>query len=127
MAEPDYDQLNLATNPYVLKMLRSTGKGDERVIWSSKEIKVNKKGKQQTRVLIISDGAVYNMKPGDYAKFQRRIKLDNIAGITLSTDSDDITFHVPEEYDYRYISVRLYVYMCINCVYSLRRRRLLSL
>jgi serum/glucocorticoid-regulated kinase 2 len=109
MREPDYDSLNLATNPYILKLLRRPGKGgsaEERVIWSSRELKVNAKGRAQLRVLVVTNLAVYNFKPGDYSKFQRRIKLDNVAAISICSESDEFVIHVPEEYDYKYKSAK---------------------
>ncbi|ETO30726.1 hypothetical protein RFI_06394 [Reticulomyxa filosa] len=68
-------------------------------------IKINKRSKEQERVLLITDKAVYNLKPKEYHKCQRRIDIDKIVSVSEAKDSDEFTIHVPEEYDYRYKTV----------------------
>ncbi|ETO23692.1 hypothetical protein RFI_13487 [Reticulomyxa filosa] len=84
------------------KMLGNNFPIPEKIIFSDNLIKINKRGKEQERVLLITDKAVYNLKPKEYHKCQRRIDIDKIVSISEAKDSDEFTVHVPEEYDYRY-------------------------
>lgn len=99
----DTDFLNLATNPHILQVLRKNG-GDERVVWSSNELKVNWRGKSQKRVLVITNKALYNFRPKDIVNFKRRIRLSTIGCLTISSKADEFILQIPEEYDYRYRS-----------------------
>lgn len=65
--------------------------------------KINRKGKSQTRVLLITDRAVYNVTP-DTTTCKRRIDLRHITSIIVSTTSDQFVIKVPTEYDYLYSS-----------------------
>ncbi|ETO23989.1 hypothetical protein RFI_13168 [Reticulomyxa filosa] len=78
---------------------------EEHVILSVKLNKINKRGKSQQRVLLLTNKAVYNLKPKDYSKCQRRIEIAKLVSISSSTKSSEFALHVPEEYDYRYRSV----------------------
>lgn len=95
------DRLRLGKNPNVKKMLNKYGSGLESVVFSSKIVKVNRKERQQVRILLITDFAVYNLKPGDYSRCKRRIDLDCIEKMVISTVSDEFVIHVPDEYDYK--------------------------
>lgn len=77
---------------------------EERVKLSQLLIKINKRGREQSRVLLITDKAVYNLMPRDYSKCKRRIRLEAIAAVTFSETNNEFALHVPEEYDYRYKS-----------------------
>lgn len=77
---------------------------EEKVKLSRLLIKVNKRGREQSRVLLITDKAVYNLMPRDYSKCKRRIRLEAIAAVTFSDTNSEFALHVPEEYDYRYKS-----------------------
>lgn len=76
----------------------------EKVAFSDFVIKINRKGKEQTRTILITDKAVYNLMPNNYGKCKRRVGIDRIASVTVSAISDEFVMHVPEEYDYRYKS-----------------------
>jgi serum/glucocorticoid-regulated kinase 2 len=106
--ERDWDVLGVATHPHLLQLLRKYVKdgSSERVVWSSKELKINAVGRAQLRVLILTAAALYNLKPNNLSQFQRRIKLENIAAVTMLSERDEFVIHVPEEYDYRYKSPR---------------------
>jgi len=59
----------------------------------------------QERNLIITSERVYNLKGKTTVK--RAIPLDKIEGIsktTMAGKGKEFTFHVPSEYDYRFIS-----------------------
>ena len=77
-------------------------KNIETVELSVKLIKINRKEKQQTRVLLLTSKAIYNIKPNKYGACQRRIMLAAVASITSSLISQEFTINIPTEYDYRY-------------------------
>ena len=66
------DKLNLSHNRSCQKMLSTMGDNipeKEYVLLSTKIIKINKRGKEQTRVLLLTDKAVYNMKPTEIREY----------------------------------------------------------
>eukprot|EP01084_Bolivina_argentea_P228961 386570_1 len=110
MSSPDcieHDYLNLANNKKILKMLHKYGNNHpmvEQIILSTKLKKINRKGKSQKRILLITDKAIYNIKPNKLNTCQRRITLETVASIT-SSKTHEFTIHIPSEYDYRYKSI----------------------
>merc|ERR1719411_1511467 len=50
---------------------------------------------------MITDTAVYNLLKQNPGKCKRRIKLEDIGALTLSSTTDEFVIHVPDEYDYR--------------------------
>jgi hypothetical protein len=98
------DQLRLASNAAVLKMIRRRGTEDEQVVFSALVNKINRRGKAQTRVLMITSRAVYNLSNKELSKCKRRIVLEDIAAIVISSLSDELVLHVPTQYDYKIIS-----------------------
>lgn len=65
---------------------------------------INRRAKEQNRVLVITDKALYNCMPNDPAKCKRRIAIEKLS-VSESTKSEQFVVHVPEEYDYHYKSV----------------------
>ena len=81
----------------------------EQVKFSDFVIKINRRGKEQTRVMLITNLAVYascifhfvqcafdrsyNLLPNNYSKCKRRIDVQKIAGITASQVSDEFVLH----------------------------------
>jgi len=101
------DTLRLSNNIECLKMLNKMGDNfpnNERVVMSLELVKINKRGKEQNRVLLLTDKALYNLKPKELSKCQRRIDIEKIGSITVSETSREFAIHIPEEYDYRYKS-----------------------
>merc|ERR1719367_802557 len=99
------DTLGLASNGNCKKMLQKLGENwpeAEKVQLSLSLIKINRKGKEQQRVMLITDKAIYNLMPRDLSKCRRRIRLENVASVTFSTSTQEFAIHVPEEYDYRF-------------------------
>jgi len=99
------DSLQLANNASCSKMLQKLGENwpeAEKVKLSLSLIKINRKGKEQNRVMLITDKAIYNLMPRDYSKCRRRIRLENVASVTFSKITNEFAIHVPEEYDYRF-------------------------
>merc|ERR1719412_2104554 len=103
----DDDMLKLASNVQCQKMLSKMGDNfpeQEKVVLSVKLVKINKRGKEQNRILLLTDKALYNLKPKEIRKCQRRIDLEKVASVTTSTTSQEFAIHIPEEYDYRFKS-----------------------
>lgn len=101
------DSLSLSSNAAVAKLLSKQGNNNpnKEVVWYSDfVIKINKRDKEQTRVLLVTDKAVYNLIPKDYGKCKRRIEISQIAAVTASSISDEFVLHVADEYDYRFKS-----------------------
>ena len=98
------DKLNLGNDEGILSLLKKEGISGEKVIFSDKLTKINRKGKKQDRVLMITNKALYNLKYNKYAQSQRRIELKNIGMITLSKSGYEFAIHVPSEYDYHFAS-----------------------
>lgn len=98
------DHLKLSSHPGATKMLEENGDEKEFFVYSKEVIKVNRKGKKQTRALAITNKAVYNMDKKVFKTCKRRIPLWDIVQITLSNASDEFVLHVPTQYDYIYMS-----------------------
>ena len=72
----------------------------EKVIFSDKIIKINKKLIEQLRTLIITEKALYNFKE---KSLKRRLLIKDIFGITTSKISEEFVIHGEgQEYDYHY-------------------------
>jgi len=71
---------------------------------SEQVIKINAKRKEQKRVLLITDKALYNLIPNSYKQCKRRIPIEKISSITISTSSQQFAIHIPDEYDYLFKS-----------------------
>jgi len=102
-----YDRLDLSSNANVKKMILKYGQNfpnPEKILYSNNLTKINRKGREQERCLLITDKALYNLVPKQYGKCKRRIKITDIDMITISTASDEFAVHVPAEYDYRFKS-----------------------
>jgi len=93
------DYLKLADHPLILEMLHT-----EKLLLSLKTIKINRKLKNQERVLLVTDKAVYNLNPQLINK--RRVPLDRIVALTMSKKSEQFVVHVPMEYDYHFSSTK---------------------
>jgi len=101
------DRLSLNGNSAVQKMLQKnalSGKTPEAVTFSDFVIKINRREKEQTRVMLITNRAIYNLLPNNYGKCKRRIDIDKLVAITASKTSDEFVIHIPDEYDYRFKS-----------------------
>jgi hypothetical protein len=44
--------------------------------------------------------------PSDYGNCKRRIPITSVIAVTASNISDEFVLHIPDEYDYRFKSVR---------------------
>ena len=78
----------------------------ETVVFSERVLKINKRGKEQERDLIVTSRAVYNFVPKEYGEFQRCIQLSQVSGVVLSRNSDEVVVQVTNDYDYHFRVVR---------------------
>jgi hypothetical protein len=85
----EYDYMRVNGDPKFYKMLASNSGGNERLIFSIIGVKVNRKGKSQDRALLITNRAVYNSIPSDIRKCQRRIPLERLHHLTVSSSCDN--------------------------------------
>eukprot|EP00475_Leptophrys_vorax_P019699 TRINITY_DN26_c0_g2_i4.p1 TRINITY_DN26_c0_g2~~TRINITY_DN26_c0_g2_i4.p1 ORF type:complete len:524 (-),score=131.43 TRINITY_DN26_c0_g2_i4:73-1644(-) len=99
------DKLRLAANSTVVKMIAKKGTEDENVVFSAIVEKVNRRDKHQSRALLITSRALYNLAPDNF-KCKRRMPLEDIDSLIISTTSDEMIVHMPNEneYDYKLIS-----------------------
>jgi len=96
--------MNMRKNLRCKKLLETIGTSKEQVVYSNQVTKINRKGKEQLRTLLITNKAVYNCMPRNVSRCKRRIPIQDIASVTLSTVSDEFVLHVPIDYDYRFKS-----------------------
>jgi hypothetical protein len=89
---------------------------EERVLFSGHIPKINKHSASQDRMLIITNKNLYNVQPdaniltkltfflAPQASVKRKIPIDKIWGITISSShlSDQFVIHTEGDYDYRY-------------------------
>lgn len=79
------DHLKFGTNAAIKTLIETEGFGQkENIIHSEKIIKINRKGKKQDRHLMITNKAIYNLKPKKYAKSKRRVSIRDVGMLTLS-------------------------------------------
>ena len=116
------DSLELAREPTFTKCLRKCRTPDdelalrrlgmgssETVLLSCMVTKVRDyDGKAQQRVMAITNLAVYNLRPGKYKTFRRRMLIDRVDAMLLSQDDREsfvIHFDRHAESDYTYRSL----------------------
>ena len=99
------DHMNIKDSEKLWALLEKYGDNypnPEIVEYTTKLTKINKRGKKQLRIFILTDKALYNVKPNKISEMQRRIDLKDIASITCSMSSLEFTINIPTQYDYRY-------------------------
>ena len=97
--EEDYDYLNLKQQAFTKGFVRD----EETICFSANVHKKNHFGFNQTRILLITDVAIYNINK---TEMKRRIELQYLSGISVTTTkSNEFVIHCNEyEYDYHYTS-----------------------
>ena len=73
----------------------------EQIFMSCQILKFNDYKKKQERNLLITTKAVYNLKGID---IKRKISLEKIKAVSVSSMGTEFVLHIPSEYDYRYAS-----------------------
>ena len=109
------DHKGCGTNPEIMAQLDASK--DEKVIFSCDVIKINRWMQRQTRILLLTNRSLYNIKKD---QIQRKINVQQIKAVTKSTKDGCIQFvvHVASEYDYIYESeFRPEIFEAIKYVY----------
>jgi len=77
--------------------------GEARVLFAAKATKMNPRFKMQQRTLLVTTGALYNVGGVLGSKVQRRIPLEQVEGLSMSTLADCfLVVHVRGEHAYVY-------------------------
>ena len=94
-------------NPSVQKMFKKVIGKDEKLFWSGTIMKVNKKGKEQSRDFAMTNRYIYNLgREGNFlinwftCSVKRKIPINKIEAVSYSDVLDFFVIHLPEEYDY---------------------------
>ena len=115
------DHLKLENDPAIKKLITN-----EKFLFSDEIKKKNKFGINQTRNLILTDNALYNLNG---KKLQRRFDISKLKGITTSIakGSQEFVIHGnEEEHDYLYASKNKYtiIYLLAGAYEKLRGKEL---
>jgi serum/glucocorticoid-regulated kinase 2 len=93
--------------PSVKKMFDKVIGKNETFYWSGQIMKVNKKGKEQSRDFAITDKYLYNLgRKGNFlinwftCSVKRKIPIAKIDAVSYSSILDFFVIHLPQEYDY---------------------------
>ena len=85
--------------PRLRRLIEREGAGAETLTFVAPVRKTNAVGRVQSRLLLITDFAAYNVD-ADGKKIKRRIPLASISLVTASEHTGQFILHVPSEYDY---------------------------
>lgn len=95
MEPANYDMLNWATDKEILSLIK-----DETLYYSNRIQKINHYNISQERFLVLTTEALYNLQK---KKLKRRIRYEEIKGITFTKLSSEFVVHGCEgEYDYHF-------------------------
>ena len=99
------DLLNLSEEPKFHKMLARMGDNFpdmEKLRFSMKLIKISKRRKDQHRMIVITNKAMYYFKPKSLPKCHRRIDLEQIESVSILSEINNMVIvHIPGQYDLR--------------------------
>lgn len=93
MEDKNRDYMSVKYSPHLVN--------NEKIYFSALITKYNEYGFRQDRIIVITINAIYNLKKNT---IQRRIPLEKLEAISLSTVSSEFVLHVKNEYDYRFLS-----------------------
>lgn len=93
MQKRNQDYANVSKNPGIVN--------NEHIYFSCVLTKYNDLGFRQERIFCITSKALYNLKK---KSVQRRIPIELLESLTLSTLSSEFILHVKQQYDYRLLS-----------------------
>ena len=119
--DPLNDHLKYEGDPEIKKLIQN-----EKFLFSDEIYKKNKFGFNQTRQVIITDNALYNLRS---KKLQRRLDISKLKGITVSVAKGSLEFVIhgnEAEHDYLYSSRNKYtiIYLLEGVFEKLRGREL---
>jgi len=101
MSSP-FDHLKLASDKKALKALVMNSAGNDQIIFSMKMIKINRKGKGQNRVLLITNRHIFNLMPDNFSKCNRCMNIRQLHHLTISSAGKEFVIHLTDDYDYRF-------------------------
>ena len=87
------DHLRLKGNSKVLKALCANSAANDTILWSGSVTKINRKGKHQTRVLLVTNRHILNLMPDNYAKCNRCIEVRSVHHLSTSLDAQEFVIH----------------------------------
>ena len=101
-----YDALSWANDKDILKII-----GTETLYYSNKIQKINHYNISQERFLVLTNQALYNIFK---KKLKRKIKYNEILGITFTKLSQEFVVHgLDDEYDYYFQSPEKNILICL--------------
>ena len=98
------DYLQLARNKRALKALAANSALAGQVLLSLNVTKINRRGKSQTRVLLVTTRHVLNLMPDNYAKCNRCIPVARLSCVSTCAAAREFVIHVESDYDYHFKS-----------------------
>ena len=119
--DPVNDHLQYEKDPEIKKIITN-----EKFLFSDEMYKKNKFGFNQTRQVVLTDLALYNLKS---KKLQRRLDISKLKGITVSVAKSSLEFVIhgnESEHDYLFSSKNKYtiIYLLEGAFEKLRGREL---
>jgi len=99
------DYVHYELNYALQDVIRSSGGGQESVIFADQIVKLNRRNKPERRDFLITDQAFYIVARAikdnqPYYKLTRRTALADISSLSLSSLADNyLVMHIPREYD----------------------------
>ncbi|XP_058786819.1 uncharacterized protein LOC131661329 [Vicia villosa] len=98
------DYINFSSHPSLTKILHK--QGDQEVLFADKVLKFTSSGKMKSRILLITDFAIYIVDP-EIDSLKRRIALAAVDKICISKLNDNfLAVIIPTEYDLLVASAR---------------------
>lgn len=96
------DYIGFSTSPELNSLVQG-----ERILFADKIKKTNLYNWEQERVIVITINGIYNIHK---KSIKRKLDFAKISAVTKtispSSNTREFTIHLPEEYDYRYLSDR---------------------
>mmetsp|Transcript_1401 Transcript_1401/g.1467 ORF Transcript_1401/g.1467 Transcript_1401/m.1467 type:complete len:559 (+) Transcript_1401:562-2238(+) len=118
--EGTLDYLNFNQDDKIKKRLLT----DEKILLSVKVTKFNHRNKAQERYLLITTHNIYNIAKVSVIfkenwAVKRRIGIQSLTGVSISSASEEFTIHCADEYDYRMrCDKRKEIVRCLQGVYN---------
>ena len=100
-----FDFCRLAADATLLRCLQKDDRGSS-VLYSDTVVKINKRGQEQTRQLIVTRHSVFYFAPGEYDAARRCIPVASLAAVVASETSDELVLQVTSDYDSHFRVVR---------------------
>ena len=93
-SRPPSPHLCPALFPQAIKAMVANSAGNDTVIFSTKLLEINRKGKSQNRVLLITNRHLLNLMPDNYSKCNRCFQIRQVHHVTVSQVAKEFVVHV---------------------------------